>query len=116
MEALRDSAANAMKELDIRVNRPPVCAPHILHITLPHIKSETMLHHLSARGVYVSSGSACSSHSHHPSNTLLAYGLNAYEADCSLRISFSAQNTEEDVDALQAALRDALRTLIRIKR
>ena len=44
---------------------PPKFAPHILNITLPGIKSETMLHFLSSRGVYVSSGSACSSNSRH---------------------------------------------------
>ena len=116
VRALRDRAADALRDLGIQINQPPVCAPHVLHVTLPHIKSETMLHFLSAKGVYVSSGSACSSHSHHPSAALLAYGLSASEADCSLRISFSDQNTDEDVTALIHALSEGVQTLVRIRR
>jgi cysteine desulfurase len=89
--------------------------PYIIHITLPHIKSETMLHALSADGIYVSSGSACSSHSGHPSSALMAFGLSAKEADCSLRISMSGYNTTEDIDALCASLNQGLHTLVRIK-
>ncbi|MEE0968515.1 MAG: cysteine desulfurase family protein [Clostridia bacterium] len=101
---------------EIRVNIP--CgnfAPHILNITLPDIKSETMLHFLSSKGIYVSSGSACSSHSLKPSSTLVAFGLTPKEADCSLRISLSSENTAEDADALCNALAEGLSTLVRIK-
>jgi cysteine desulfurase len=87
-----------------------------LNVTLPSIKSETMLHALSADGIYVSSGSACSSHSAHPSGTLLAFGLSPEEADCSLRISFSDKNTKEELDALYTSLEKNLQRLVRIRR
>ena len=120
-DAARMSARSArlivgLEGSEIRVNLPVNRAPHILNITLPHIKSETMLHHLSCRGISVSSGSACSSHAKNPSSTLLAFGLSPQEADCSLRISFCAENTEEDVDALLEGLSDGLNTLVRIRR
>ncbi len=99
----------------ISVTKPPIHAPHILNITLPKIKSETMLHYLSAEGIYVSSGSACSSNSRHTSSALTAYGRTASEADSSIRISFSHTNTEEDVYALAYALRCGLNTLSRMK-
>ena len=102
--------------LPLRINRPTgEAAPHIVNITLPDIKSETMLHALSADGIYVSSGSACSSHSHHPSESLLAFGLTPHEADCSLRISFSEYNTKEDVDALCVSLQRNLERLVRVR-
>lgn len=116
MRALRDRLITALAPTPICVNDPIVSAPHILNITLPQIKSETMLHFLAGKGIMVSSGSACSAHAKHPSAALLAFGLTAAEADCSLRISLCADNTESDIDALVAALREGLETLVRIRR
>lgn len=100
---------------EVRLNLPPVRAPHIFSLTLPHIKSETALHFLSARGIMVSSGSACSSHGRHGSPPLIAFGLSEKEADCTLRVSLSHENTKEDIDALCEALGEALKTLVRIR-
>ena len=100
---------------EIRPNLPPVRAPHIYSLTLPHIKSETALHFLSARGIMVSSGSACSSHGRHGSPPLIAFGLSEKEADCTIRVSLSHENTKEDIDALCEALAEALRSLVRIR-
>ena len=116
MAALSERLIAGLAQSEIRVNLPEKRAPHILNITLPRIKSETMLHFLSGKGISVSSGSACSSHAKSPSKALLAFGLTADEADCSLRISFSAENTEQDVDALLAALDEGVKTLIRIRK
>ncbi len=100
---------------EISPTLPESHAPHIINITLPKIKSETMLHYLSSLGIFVSSGSACSSNSGEVSSALLAYGRSAAEADSSLRISFSANNTKEDVDALCEALKLGLSKLARIR-
>ncbi len=117
MTALREYAILKLSFLDVRLNVPlGATAPHIINFTLPNIKSETMLHYLSSEGVFVSSGSACSSHSHAPSRALTAFGLNAHDADCSIRVSLSAQNTEADIDALVEHLHNGLCALIRVKR
>ena len=115
MENLSARLINGLSGSEIRVNRPPCAVPHIVSITLPDIKSETMLHYLSGAGIYVSAGSACSAHAAGPSKVLLAFGLSPEAADCSLRISLSLENTEEDIDALLAALGEGVRTLVRIK-
>lgn len=99
----------------ISITDPKKHAPHILNITLPKIKSETMLHFLSSYGVYVSSGSACSSNSNHGSSALVAYGRSAEEADYSIRISLSHRNTKEDIDAFIAALGEGLSKLSRVR-
>ena len=110
-------ASEKIDALGIKINRPSgEYAHHIINVTLPNIKSETVLHFLSSDGVFVSSGSACSSHSKTPSGTLIAFGLSPAEADCSLRISFSEYNTKDDVDALCDSLESALSRLVRIKR
>ena len=56
-----------------------------------------MLRALSAAGICVSAGSACSARTKKISPTLLAFGLSQRDADCSLRISLSHQNTEEEL-------------------
>ncbi len=117
LKALYDYAYERLCALDVKVNKPQGArVDHIINITLPNIKSETMLHCLSAEGIYVSSGSACSSHSGKPSGALIAFGLTPEEADCSLRISLSEYNTAEDIDALCTALADGIGRLVRIRR
>lgn len=99
---------------EIRANLPKKSAPHIINITLPKIKSETALHALSARGIFVSSGSACSSNSaHKASRALVAFGLTEDEADSSLRISLCPQSTKDEADALIEALYEIIKQLAR---
>ena len=118
VSALREYLINRLSEeafSAISITNPKKHAPHILNITLPAIKSETMLHFLSSYGVYVSSGSACSSNSNHTSSALVAYGRSAEEADYSIRISLSHKNSREDVDTFIEALSIGLEKLSRVK-
>lgn len=117
-EALRGYLIEVLGQGDlaeISITDPARHAPHILNVTLPEIKSETMLHYLSSFGIYVSSGSACSSHGAHASTALTAYGRSSGEADCSIRISLGRYNTRDDIDALAEALREGLKRLARVK-
>lgn len=120
LQDLREYLLKKLSDSDefshISVTNPECHAPHILNITLPGIKSETILHYLSSLGIYVSSGSACSSNSNHVSSALIAYGRTAEEADSSIRISFSHRNEKSDVDALCDGLSSALKKLARIKK
>ena len=114
MASLSQRLIDGLLGSEIRVNLPAARAPHVVNITLPNIKSETMLHFLSQRGIFVSSGSACSSHASQPSAALLAFGLSVADADCSLRISLCPHNTAQEIDALLAALQEGVSSLIRI--
>lgn len=100
---------------EIRVNRAENSISSIINITLPNIKSETMLHFLSGKGIFISSGSACSSHAKSPSRALNAFGISDKDADCSVRISISGSNTLQEATLLCDALADGLKSLIRIK-
>lgn len=114
---LRAYAIERLSTLPIVLNLPKgKTAPHILNLTLPDVKSETMLHALSARGIYVSNGSACSSHAKSHSSSLIAFGLTPEMADCSIRLSFGKQNTKEQIDLLADALTEELARLVRIHR
>ena len=98
---------------DIIINSPEDASPYILNFSALGIRSETMLHHLASKGVYVSSGSACSKGG--KSHVLEALNLSADEADSAIRVSFSKNTTDEDVDALTDALILGLNTLQRKK-
>lgn len=83
-------------------------APHIVSVGFEGIKSEVLLHALAAKGVFVSSGSACSSNHTAHSNTLIATGVKDTLLDSTLRFSFSLFNTEEQIDYAVDVIRTEL--------
>ena len=101
---------------EIGIVKPESAAPHIVNLIMPNIKSETVLHFLSSMGIFVSSGSACSSNGSHTSSALTGFGKSERESDSSIRVSIGKRNTKEDVDALTEALAKALSQLVRIKK
>lgn len=100
-----------------RINGPPPeqGAPHILNLTLPGIRGETMVHYLEERGVYVSTTSACTSRRHPLSHVLLALGLSEEEAACSIRISLSRLTTREEITHAVTHIRQAAAELGRLR-
>jgi cysteine desulfurase len=114
---LRDMCESLLADSEVRANVPAgQRAPHVLSITLPSIKSETMLNFLSSKGICISAGSACAAHGKHTSSSLIGFGLSPEEADTTVRISFSELNTEADVQALVSAIKEGTANLTRIKR
>ena len=97
----------------VRVNEPKAYAPHIISITLPRLRSETVLHYLSAKGIFVSSGSACASNKKGANYVLPAFGLADEETDTTLRVSLSADTTEEELITAAEAIGEAIECLVR---
>ncbi len=93
-------------------NVPERASSSILNISLEGYRSEIVLHSLSREGIFVSSGSACSSHSG-KSGVLTAFGLTDREADSAIRISTSHYNTKEEIDRLFEALEEVVKTIKR---
>ena len=91
------------------INSPESALPYVLNISAGRVRSETMLHFLEEREIYVSSGSACAKGK--PSHVLSAMGYSKQRADSALRISFSKLNTRDDVDALAEGIALGLQTL-----
>lgn len=85
---------------NVKINGPQddTGAPHIVSASIEGIRSEVMLHSLEDKGIYVSSGSACSSHKHTVSETLEAMGLPSELMDATIRFSLSVFTTEEEID------------------
>lgn len=109
---LNEYARNKLAGIEgITINSPQNALPYILSICVEGIRSETMLHYLEMQEVYVSSGSACAKGK--PSHVLKALKMDKNRADSTLRISFSADNTFEDIDALCETIETGLNKLVR---
>lgn len=91
---------------------PEDASPFILNAVFEGFLSENILHFLSNRDIYVSTGSACSSKK--GSAVFKALGMEKY-AKSAIRISFSHLNTMQEVSLLEQGLRDATATLIKVK-
>ena len=114
IKQLNEYAVKKLSAIDgIVFNSPDDALPYIINISALGVRSETMLHFLAEKEIYISSGSACAKGK--PSHVLSAMGLSRDRADSALRISFSSENTEADVDALAEALSEGLNTLIKRK-
>ena len=110
VSALNSYAKEKLSKIDgVLTNSPQDALPYVLNITAGRVRSETMLHFLEEREVYISSGSACAKGK--PSHVLSAMGYNKQRADSALRISFSKHNTKEDIDALCEGIELGLKVL-----
>jgi len=78
--------------------------PGNAHVSFPGCEGDSLLLLLDARGIYCSTGSACSSGVAQASHVLLAMGATADIARSSLRFSLGHTSTESDVDALVEAI------------
>ncbi|HHX36949.1 MAG TPA: cysteine desulfurase [Clostridiaceae bacterium] len=90
--------------VDYRVNGAAVAIPHILSVSFPHIKGETLLHILEQDQIYVATGSACSSSKSRISPVLQAMHLPFEYAEGTLRLSFSEQNTRQEMTQVAASI------------
>lgn len=97
----------------IKINSQEDAFPYILNISLPYYRSETLLHFLESKNIFVSSGSACAKGEQ--SYVLKSIGLQKIDTDSALRISFSKDNVKEDIDCLFEALSEAVKKLRRSK-
>lgn len=108
-QELFDYTRDRLLEIGAVINSPEGCLPYILNASLVGYRSETLLHFLESRNVFVSSGSACAKG--HGSYVLNEMGLDRKRTDSALRISFSRYNTKEDTDMLISALEEAKKQL-----
>ena len=93
----------------ISVNSPDDGSPYIINISAEGKRSEIMLHFLESREIYVSSGSACSKGVQ--SGVLGMFGITGKRADSALRISITAETTENELDLFVSALSEGLEKL-----
>ena len=100
---------------DIKLNSPEDGVCHILNVTFYGIKGEVLLHYLEQKGVYVSTGSACSSKKK-GSHVLNAMGLTPQEIEGAIRFSLSDLNTEEEIKEAIKIVKESVNDLRMIMR
>lgn len=91
-------------------------APHILSVSFDGIRSEVLLHALEEKGVYVSSGSACSSNHPSLSGTLKAIGIKDNLLDSTLRFSFSVFTSMDEIEYAVNCLKELVPMLRKFTR
>ena len=106
-------ARDALAQIGAVILSKAEASPYILSIAVPGLKSETVLHYLEASQIYVSSGSACSKGK--KSGVLAEFKVSDKYIDSVIRLSFSYENTKEDIDLLAAKLKDGMESLAKIK-
>lgn len=83
---------------NIVINTPENSVDTVLNVSFLGTRSEVILHTLEQEGIYVSSGSACSSNKKGGSHVLRAMGLDHKAIDSAIRFSLNKFNTIEDMD------------------
>ena len=119
MYQLKERLAEGFLKLpDVRLNGMEIRegAPQILSASFLGVRSEVLLHTLEEKGIYVSDGSACSSHKRKAAGTLSAMGMEAAQRESTLRFSFSEENTFEEVDYALEVIGQVLPMLRRYSR
>jgi len=117
--ALKERMVNGLKEMEgvtVHGLTGRDSAPQIVSAGFEGTRAEVLLHALEDRGIYVSSGSACSSNHPGVSGTLKGIGVKDSLLDATLRFSFGIYNTEEEVDYCLEQLRELLPMLRRYRR
>lgn len=95
---------------------PSLGAPHILNVSFLGIRGEVLLHALEEKGIYVSTGSACSAHKKGKNRILNAMGVVGDRQEGAIRFSICPFNTEGEMDITADVIEEQLAFLRRFKR
>jgi cysteine desulfurase len=119
MYRIKKQLADGLSRMDrvvLHGMAPEEGAPHILNASFLGVRSEVLLHALEDKGIYVSAGSACSSHRQTASATLTAIGCGKAERESAVRFSFCEFTTEEEIGETLKALNELVPMLRRFTR
>ena len=105
----------ALEDVKLNSYRGELSAAHVVSASVKGIRSEVLLHALEDKGIYVASGSACSSNHPGISGTLKGIGLSKDYLDSTIRISLSDANTREEAVYLIDCLKELLPILRRYR-
>ena len=118
MHHIKFNMVEKLKKLDNIIINGEDGSPYILSISIDGIRGEVLLHALERRGVYISTGSACSSHKKGKNNILSAINLKQSYLEGTIRISFSYETTLEEVETAAKVIIEevcALRNIMKYK-
>ena len=114
--SLVEGLRQALGEITINGPDPFKAAPHIINLSFDGVRGEVLLHALEGEGIYVSTGSACSSRSMKVSSVLLAQGVDTEKAQGAIRISLCPMTTDEEIIKTIETIAAQIRRLRRFRR
>jgi len=116
MTRLRDKLIEGLLKIpNVQLNGPRKNRlSNNVNISFNNIEGESIGGYLENLGIYVSTGSACMSHSLEPSHVLKAIGLSPIQSNSSLRLSLSKYTTEEDINYVLNSIEKIVKKLRRI--
>lgn len=115
-QSLKDRLLEELADVeDMKVSSAPDASPYIVSLSFAGIKGEVLLHMLESEGIYVSTGSACSTH-HKGGHVQAAIGLDPLYTAGTIRVSSSEFNTPEEVDLLAEQLKTGVTRLRKLTR
>ena len=98
-----------LKKTNVSINSNEKCIPHIVNLSIPNIKPETMQHALEEHDIYVSTQTACSTGEY--SKAVYAITNDVDKASHSIRISLSYKTTKEEIDEFMKVFKQLLSSL-----
>jgi len=119
MRACKTRLAEALLTIpDAVVNgpAPEIGAAHILNVSFPGVRGEVLVNALSEQEIYVSTGSACSTHQKGQNRILAAMGIPRERAEGALRFSLCPFNSPEEMDRTAEVLEKQVAFLRRFQR
>lgn len=110
IQALNNYCKTKLQTLEgVVINSPEDGLPYVLNFSTCSVRSETLLHFLASKNIFVSSGSACSKGKQ--SHVLTAMGLNRSRVQTAVRVSFSRETTQQEIDIFIEAVKEGLATI-----
>lgn len=106
---IRDYLLSKLEELPVSINSNSYCLPHMVNISLNHIKSEVMLHALEEEDIFISTQTACSTGDY--SKAVYAITHDKERSTSSLRISLSYLTTKDEIDTFISVFEKKLKAL-----
>jgi cysteine desulfurase len=118
MDCKRRLYQNLLRLPDVVLNgpAPELGTPHILNMSFLGVGGEVLLHALEEKGIYVSTGSACSAHKKGKNRILNAMQVAGERQEGAIRFSLCPENTLEEMDATAQAVEELIKLLRRYKR
>lgn len=112
---LLNGIQNNLEQIKVNGDALQGTAPHILNISFEGIRGEVLLHTLEQDGIYVSTGSACSSNKKKTfSHVLKEMDLTEDQMEGAIRFSLSPNNTEEEIDYTIERLKHIVKDLRKV--
>ncbi|MGO1468970.1 MAG: cysteine desulfurase family protein [Tissierella sp.] len=103
-----------IEDIKINSNIDDTFSPYILNISLRDTRGEVLLHFLEQKHIYISTASACSSNGVKESKVLKSINLSQKEIEGTIRVCFSYENTEDDIDLFVKELANSVEEIRKI--